>query len=77
MSEPARAPDGEAMSMWDQAAKQAIDACDGDAKDAVVALVILNNALEHELRLTRMAVSSGFSRQWHLKRSRNDDGQAQ
>lgn len=76
MSEPALAPEGEAMSMWDRAAKQAIDACDGDARDAVVALIILNNSLEHELKLTRMAVSSGFSRQWHLKRAKNDDGQA-
>lgn len=75
MSEPAVMPGGEATS-WDQAANQAIAACDGDPTAAVVALLILNNSIERELELTRVAVSSGFSRQWHRKRSRkSDDGQ--
>ena len=59
-----------------EAADQAIEACGGDARATVIALLIMNNAMERELELTRVAVSSGFSRQWHHRKpaSRNDDG---
>ena len=41
-------------------ADQAIKACGGDARAAVIALLILNDAIEHELELTRIAVSSAL-----------------
>ena len=42
----------------------------------VIALLIMNDAMERELELTRVAVSSGFSRQWHHRKPAggNDDG---
>lgn len=43
----------------DTAINQAIAACDGDARNAVRALIITNEFLEHELRTK---VSHGYSR---------------
>jgi hypothetical protein len=68
MPEPARTRDGEALSKLEEAADEAITACGGDARAAVIALLVANDFLERELDLTRVAVSSGFSRQWHQKR---------
>ncbi|RWH84025.1 MAG: hypothetical protein EOQ87_31910 [Mesorhizobium sp.] len=42
--------------------------CDGDAKAAVRALIVQVAYLEREIQYFRVAVSSGFSRQWHHKR---------
>ena len=76
MTEPAKAAGGEALPTWEKAADQAIEACGGDARATVIALLIMNDALERELDLTRVAVSSGFSRQWHHRKPAggNDDG---
>ncbi|WP_091918110.1 hypothetical protein [Mesorhizobium sp. YR577] len=54
----------------EKAADQAIDACRGDARAAVIALLVANDFLEHELELARIAVSSGFSRGWHHRKAR-------
>jgi hypothetical protein len=69
MTEPKPATDGEAVSDLEKAADQAIEACDGDARAAVIGLLVANDFLERELELTRVAVSSGFSRGWHRRKS--------
>jgi hypothetical protein len=76
MAEPLPAPEGEALPAWEVAADQAIKACGCDARAAVIALLIMNDALERELDLTRVAVSAGFSRGWHHRRAAGakDDG---
>ena len=76
MAEPSPAPGGEALPAWEVAADQAIEACGGDARAAVIALLIMNDAMERELELTRVAVSSGFSRGWHHRKPAGgkDDG---
>jgi hypothetical protein len=77
MAEPKLAPDGEALSDWERAADDAINACDGDPRTAVLALLAMNHSLERELALTRIAVSSGFPRQWHHDPfKRKQDGKA-
>ena len=68
MPESAKTPDGEALPNLEAAADEAIATCEGDARAAVIALLVANNFLERELELNRVAVSSGFSRQWHQKR---------
>ena len=68
MPEPAKPPAGEALPDLGAAADEAIATCGGDARAAVIALLVANNFLERELELTRVAVSSGFSRQWHHNR---------
>ncbi|RWG40277.1 MAG: hypothetical protein EOQ63_29545 [Mesorhizobium sp.] len=45
-----------------------IASCDGDARAAVRALIVQVAYLEREIQYFRIAVSSGFSRQWHHKR---------
>jgi hypothetical protein len=40
---------------------------------AVKALMVINRRLERELALAQVAVSSGFSRQWHAKRRKPGD----
>ncbi len=62
MNAPKPAMDGEAMSASEMAADQAIEACGGDARAAVIAFLVANDFLEWELDLTRIAVLSGFSR---------------
>ncbi len=69
MTAPQPATDGEAMSDLEKAADQAIEACGGDARAAVIGLLVANDFLERELELTRVAVSSGFSRGWHRRKS--------
>ena len=68
MTEPAKAPGGDALPAWEVATDQAIEACGGNARAAVTALLNMNNAMERELDLTRVAVSSGFSRGWHHRK---------
>lgn len=72
MTEPAKLPDDAARLEIDKAADALIAASDGDARSAVVALLIANRLQEHELHLTRLAVSSGYSRQRHMKRLSED-----
>ncbi|NGN44704.1 hypothetical protein G6N74_26970 [Mesorhizobium sp. CGMCC 1.15528] len=75
MTAPKSATDGEAMSELERAADQAIDACGGDARAAVTALLIANDFLERQLALTRIAVSSGFSRGWHHRKEHEQQTQ--
>jgi hypothetical protein len=63
-SEPAAEPDDGLES----AAEAAIASCDGDARAAVRALIVQVAYLEREIQYFRVAVSSGFSRQWHHNR---------
>jgi hypothetical protein len=49
------------------AAGEATALCGGDARAAVMALIVANDFLERELELAHVAVSSGYSRQWHAK----------
>lgn len=72
MTEPAKAPDDDARLEIDKAADELIAASDGDARSAVVALLIANKLQEHELHLTRLAVSSGYSCRRHLARIAED-----
>lgn len=64
MPEPAQAPDGEAVVDWDAAADEAIAACDGDARAAVKALLVLVDTLERDIAFMRAAMPSGFARGW-------------
>ena len=73
MPKPAKEPGSEALPDLDAAADEAIATCGGDARAAVIALLVANDFLERELELTRVAVSSGFSRQWHHKRGAEYD----
>ena len=50
------------------ATDEAIAVCDGDARAAVMALLVTNAYLENELAKAVPAVSYGFSRGWHVKR---------
>lgn len=72
MTEPTKAPDDETRLEIDKAADALIAASDGDARSAVIALLIANKLQEHELHLTRLAVSSGYSRQRHMKQALED-----
>lgn len=72
MTEPAKAPDNETRLEIDKAADALIAASDGDARSAVIALLIANKLQEHELHLTRLAVSSSYSRQQHMKQAREE-----
>jgi hypothetical protein len=44
------------------AAHQTVSACDGDAREAVKALIIANHFLQTELERLRAAVSTGYER---------------
>jgi hypothetical protein len=70
---PQPAAGGEAMPELDVAADKLIADCGGDPHAAVKALIVANAHLEQELKLARVAVSSGFSRQWHAKRREPGD----
>jgi hypothetical protein len=70
---PQLAAGGEAVSELDAVADELIAGCDGDARAAVKALIVANAHLERELELSRVGVSSGFSRQWHAKRREPGD----
>ncbi|WP_054308632.1 hypothetical protein [Mesorhizobium sp. 1M-11] len=76
MTEAAKIPNDDARLEIDNAADELIAASDGDARAAVVALLIVNKLQEHELHLTRLAVSSGYSYQRHLARVAEDALQA-
>jgi hypothetical protein len=70
---PQPAAGGEAVPELDAAADQLIAECHGDARAALKALILANAHLKQELELSRVAVSSGFSRQWHAKRREHGD----
>lgn len=69
-TEPAKAAAGEAVADLEAAADEAITLCGGDAREAVKALLVMNEHLERELALTRPVVSYGFSRGWHHERQK-------
>jgi hypothetical protein len=52
------------------AADQAIAACDGDAREAVKALIVANAFLETDLEKLRAAVSTGYARGGYSSRYR-------
>lgn len=56
--EPAAPTEGD----LERAADQAIEACGGDAREAVKALLVANDFLENEIAGLRAAVSKGYSR---------------
>jgi hypothetical protein len=47
----------------DSAGDQAIEACGGDVRNALKALIVANDYLELELSVLQAAVSSGYSRE--------------
>jgi hypothetical protein len=46
----------------DTAAHQAIEACGGDAREAVKALIVANDFLERQLEELRAKISKGYAR---------------
>jgi hypothetical protein len=54
MTAPQPATDGEAMSDLEKAADQAIEARGGDARAAVIGLLVANDFLERELEVRRI-----------------------
>ncbi len=48
------------------AGDQAIEACGGDAREAVKTLLVANAFLENEIAELRAAVSKGYSRGRHV-----------
>jgi hypothetical protein len=44
------------------AAEQAIEACGGDAREAVKALIVANDFLEAQVKMLRAAASPGYAR---------------
>lgn len=77
VTEPAKAAGGEALFDWGAAGDEAIELCGGDARRGVIALMVLNDALERDVDLTCAAVSYGFSRGWHRRRQEATDVEAQ
>ncbi|MBP0112811.1 hypothetical protein [Bradyrhizobium vignae] len=62
--EPASPPEGD----LELAADEAIDACGGDAREAVKALLVTMNFLENEIAELGGAISKGYSRGRHAAR---------
>lgn len=60
------------MGQLEEAADQAIEACGGDAREAVKALIVANHFLETELEKLRAAASPGYARGKLLPRDRKD-----
>jgi hypothetical protein len=54
------------------AADHAIEACGGDTREAVKALIVANHFLETDLEKLRAAVSTGYARGKLLPRDRKD-----
>lgn len=66
---PVPAADGEVVPDLESSVDEVIAICGGDIRAAVRALLVANAHLERELELTRVAVSSGFSRGWHHRKA--------
>jgi hypothetical protein len=54
------------------AADRAMAACDGDAREAVKALIVANHFLETDLEKLRAAAAMGYARGKALPRDRKD-----
>ena len=65
---PATALDGEAVPDETITVDELIESFAGDLRAVIDALVVANAFLEEELRLARVAVSTGYSRGWHVRR---------
>lgn len=48
------------MDQLEEAADQATEACGGDARQAIKALIVVNHFLETDLEKLRAAVSTGY-----------------
>lgn len=70
MADAEQSPSGEAMPALEAAADEAIATCGGSPREAVKALLILNEALEAELAETRLVASYGYTRGYHRNRQR-------
>ena len=70
--EAGRTPQSDEVDLLQAAADQAIAACNGDAREAVKALIVANHFLETELEKLRAAVSTGYARGKLLPRDRKD-----
>jgi hypothetical protein len=57
------------QNVLESTAAEVVALCGGDAFAAVRTLLVANEFLERELRLTRAAVSHGYSRGWHAQRN--------
>jgi hypothetical protein len=62
VSQPLPNPEQSDADQLEAAADQAIAACDGDAREAIKALIVANHFLETELEKLRAAVSTGYAR---------------
>jgi hypothetical protein len=65
-------PQSDDADQLEAAADQVIATCDGDAREAVKALIVANHFLETELEKLRAAVSPGYARGQLLPRDRKD-----
>jgi hypothetical protein len=70
--EAGHAPQSDDADQLEAAADQAIAACNGDAREAVKAVIVANHFLETELEKLRAAVSTGYARGKLLPRDRKD-----
>ena len=66
------APQSTDADQLEAATDQAIAACNGDAREAVKALIVANLFLDTELEKLRAAVSTGYARGKLLPRDRKD-----
>jgi hypothetical protein len=62
VSQPSANPEQSDADQLEAAVDQAIAACDGDAREAVKALIVANAFLETEIEKLRAAVSMGHAR---------------
>lgn len=62
--------DNEALPKSELDPEIVLAAFDGDAHAAIAGLIHDIEVLRHELALTRLAVSNGYSRGWHNRKDR-------
>jgi hypothetical protein len=62
VSQPLPNPEQSDADQLEAAADQAIAVCDGDAREAIKALIVANHFLETELEKLSAAVSTGYAR---------------
>jgi hypothetical protein len=58
------------MDQPEAAEDQAIEACGGDAREAVKALIVANHFLETELKKLKAAASMGYARRKLIDKSK-------
>ena len=72
VSQPLPNPEQSDADQLEAAADQAIAACDGDAREAIKALIVANHFLETELEKLHAAVFTGYARGKLVPRDRKD-----